>query len=120
METGSVKPVGFSAAPVAPRQDDARVPTDIAPERAVVAARKSEPTTSERDVPARDERRTVEPLVSRSYNLDAATGSFVFRVTREETGDVIAQYPADEILKLRAYLKESEPPPAEPSIADVA
>lgn len=41
----------------------------------------------------------------RSTEVDAQTRAVVFRAVDERTGDVVSQFPSEQILKLRAYLR---------------
>jgi flagellar protein FlaG len=39
---------------------------------------------------------------------DKDTGSFIYRSVDPETGDVIAQYPSEQIIKLRSHMRDME------------
>jgi uncharacterized FlaG/YvyC family protein len=108
MDTGSVKPAGMIINPMSQRNASSGVPSQLPPERAVQS------TESTRDASLKGEKRASDRAlaeavrsVKRSYSVDQDTGAFVFQATQEPTGDVLVQYPSQEILKLRAYLRET-------------
>jgi hypothetical protein len=44
--------------------------------------------------------------LQRSTDIDGPTKAVVHRVTDEATGEIVDQFPAEQILKLRAYLRD--------------
>jgi hypothetical protein len=118
MDTGSsTKPV---AGPIAatPRADVTAsyraVPTQLPPEATV---QQVSPIEAVRFEPSDDvERRAameavLQRAVQRSLELDEPTKTLVYRTTDMRTGEVVAQLPSEQILRLRAYLREQAPVP---------
>lgn len=108
MDTGSVKPAGMIINPMPQRNASSGVPSQLPPERAVQSTEATRDTSLKGDQRASD-RALADAVrsVKRSYTVDQDTGAFVFQATQEPTGDVLVQYPSQEILKLRAYLRET-------------
>jgi flagellar protein FlaG len=58
----------------------------------------------------------IEKLIKKSLpsnsklqiDHDAATGTYIYRAINPETGEVISQYPPEQLVKLREYLAEVE------------
>jgi uncharacterized FlaG/YvyC family protein len=122
METGSVKPAGMIVNPMVQRNVSSGVPSQLPPEKAVQSTEASRDTSLKGDKRASD-RALADAVrtVKRSYTVDQDTGAFVFQATQEPTGDVLVQYPSQEILKLRAYLREALSSEGEtPSVQSVA
>ena len=122
MDTGSVKPAGMIVNPMLQRSAASGVPSQLPPEKAVQSTEASNDATLKGDRRASD-RALAEAVksVKRSYTVDQDTGAFVFQATQEPTGDILVQYPSQEILKLRAYLRDTLSPDGEtPSVQSVA
>ena len=111
--------------PVAPAAPLTRRPPQegAAPEESEPAARTAGPevsgTTAAREEPATTAlEKTLETILkevlgedfsSRRLSIaqDEATGRFVYRVIDVNTGEVIRQYPPDEILKIVAQIRQA-------------
>lgn len=111
--------------PVAPAAPLTRRPPQegAAPEESEPAARTTGPeapgTTAAREEPATTAlEKTLETILkevlgedfsSRRLSIaqDEATGRFVYRVIDVNTGEVIRQYPPDEILKIVAQIRQA-------------
>jgi hypothetical protein len=113
METGgSAKSV---AAPIAatPRADVAAsyraVPTQLPPEATVQQVSPIEAVRFELSDGYR-ERAILDKILNRalqrSTDIDGPTKAVVHRVTDEATGEIVDQFPAEQVLKLRAYLRD--------------
>ena len=58
----------------------------------------------------------IEKLIKKSLpsnsklqiDHDPATGTYIYRAINPETGEVISQYPPEQLVKLREYLAEVE------------
>ncbi len=114
MDFGSTtKPVIGPIAAAAPRADVAAsfrsVPTQLPPEASVqqvspLEAVRFEPSDGMRERAVLDQ--ILSRALQRSTDIDARTKAVVHRVTDEATGEIVAQFPTEQVLKLRAYLRE--------------
>ncbi|MCA3629475.1 MAG: flagellar protein FlaG [Methylobacterium sp.] len=43
-----------------------------------------------------------------SFDVDRETGELIYKVIDQDTQSVLAQYPYEGLLKLRAYIKSAE------------
>ncbi len=107
METRLTLPVGAAAvAPVRVESAPVRtaVRTDLDPPKAVAAQAGAEQVRTQRD------RREpgMPKQTGSSYDVDRETGELIYKVIDQETRNVLAQYPYEGLLKLRAYIKSTE------------
>lgn len=108
METRLTPMVGAAAAaPVRVEAAPARtaVRTDLAPPKAVTAQAGSEQVRQNRD---RRDPPTAGSKQTSSYDIDRETGELIYKVIDQDTQSVLAQYPYEGLLKLRAYIKSVE------------
>lgn len=110
MDTRPTTAVPFQTlAPVRPESAPARaaVRTDLAPPLAVAAQSGAEQTRFNRN--GRREAGVGEtPLHATSIDTDRETGDLVYRVIDPESRAVVSQYPYEAVLKLRAYIQQSD------------
>ena len=97
----AVAPVRVEAAPVR-----SAVPTDLAPPKAVAAQAGAEQIRQNRD--RRDSSNPGNKQTSSSFDVDRETGELIYKVIDQDTQSVLAQYPYEGLLKLRAYIKSIE------------
>ena len=113
MENGSsAKPIAGPVAAI-PRADVAAafraVKTDLRPEAAV---QQVAPVEAVRFDPSDglSQRAMLDQILSRAVErrteIDARTKAVVHRVTDQATGEIVAQFPTEQVLKLRAYLRD--------------
>ena len=96
----SIKPIGQpTASPFLSSSDGARqsVPTQLPPQQAVTP-----PDPSAR---ARNERGTTAAPVTNKVTIDKDAAAIVFQTVDDRTSEVIGQYPAESILRRRAYVR---------------
>ena len=96
----SIKPVGPPvAAPFFSSNSAARdaLPTQLQPQQTVTAA---EPFTRIRN----DQQRAGEP-VTKKVTIDKDAAAIVFQTVDDRTSEVIGQYPAEGMLRRRAYIR---------------
>lgn len=82
------------------------VQTDLAPPVAVAAQAGAEQSRWTKDQRRAESGQTTRRDES-SIETDRETGDLVYKVIDPETRAVVAQYPFESILKLRAYMKSS-------------
>lgn len=93
------------------------VTTDLPQEKSVAMLRDSQPGLMEGDTRSRnaamsatagrlaaENRRQLAREVQ--VEVDEATSDFVYKTVNPETGDVIAQFPNETLMKIRAYVRE--------------
>jgi uncharacterized FlaG/YvyC family protein len=97
----AVTPVRAEAAPVR-----AAVRTDLAAPKAVTAQVGSEQVRQNRD--RREGHSDTGRHTSSSYDVDRETGELIYKVIDENSQSVLAQYPYEGLLKLRAYIRSTE------------
>lgn len=83
------------------------VRTDLAPPIAIAAQAGSEQTRLTRER-RRDDGEQPKKSTETSFSTDRETGELVFQVMDSTTHDVVAQYPYDSLLKLRAYIRAAD------------
>lgn len=97
----AVAPVRVEAAPAR-----AAVRTDLPPPKAVSAQAGAEQARLSRD--RRDPSAAGAKQTSSTFDVDRETGELIYKVIDQDTKSVLAQYPYEGLLKLRAYIKSSE------------
>ncbi|MCU0817718.1 MAG: flagellar protein FlaG [Beijerinckiaceae bacterium] len=109
METRLTQTVGAAAiAPVRVESAPVRnaIRTDLPPPKAVAAQAGAEQARQHRD--RRDASAPGTKQTSSSFDVDRETGELIYKVIDQNTQSVLAQYPYEGLLKLRAYIKSSE------------
>jgi hypothetical protein len=85
----------------------AAIRTDLAPPQAVAAQAGAEQTRFGRN--GRREASVGEARMhATSIDTDRETGDLVYRVIDPESRAVVAQYPYEAVLRLRAYIQHSD------------
>lgn len=114
MEFGSVPKPAATVVPVAaPTRPDAPTgaravsATEMPASRAVVQPRETIGVSLDLS-PGAERGAALDAIMQRlvrSTEVDPQTRAVVFRAVDERTGDVVSQFPSEQILKLRAYLR---------------
>jgi hypothetical protein len=79
------------------------VRTDLAPPKAVSAQAGAEQVRQSRD--RREGGMAGGRETKSSFDVDRETGELIYKVVDKVTQNVLAQYPYEGLLKLRAYIK---------------
>ncbi len=82
------------------------VRTDLAPPKAVSAQAGAEQVRQTRD--RRESGMSGGRETKSSFDVDRETGELIYKVIDQETQRVLAQYPYEGLLKLRAYIRSVE------------
>ncbi|KAA2244180.1 flagellar protein FlaG [Salinarimonas soli] len=85
-------------------------PADTVQQAAPIEAVRFDPSDGLRERAILDQ--VLTRAVERRTELDERTKGLVYRVSDARTGEVVAQYPTEQILKLRAYLRDAAEPKA--------
>jgi uncharacterized FlaG/YvyC family protein len=105
---GSVAGIVVPASKVDVTASFEAVPTQLQPEASVRQVSQTEPVRFEPSDGLRERailEKILERALQRSTDIDGRTKAVVHRVTDEATGEVVDQFPAEQVLKLRAYLR---------------